>query len=423
MRVLIVAPNISTRMGGEAVLGYHYIREWQELGLDVTALTHARVREELKQSPIWREGAFHFVEDAGTEHMLYRVTRHAPAAVYDTVFRSSAIQLITLRRLARRARTLAREIRADIIHQPAPVSPQMPSFLHDMPAPVVIGPLNGGMEYPPAFERSHARGTLGAVKLARGVSGALNAAFPGKLSAERILVANERTRDALPKRVDRERVDILAENGVDLDLWSPPPAPAPEVPTFVFVGRLVWWKAVELLIDAFARLETPARLVIVGDGDERTALEARAKTARRSDHAIDFLGFLPQAEIAGVLAKSTALVLPSLRECGGAVVLEAFACRIPAIATDWGGPQDYITAETGILVPPTDEYRFVKGLTEAMARLAADPRGAHVMGEAARRRVEEDFSWAAKARRVLDVYESTLSRKRGETRQPSANTT
>jgi glycosyltransferase involved in cell wall biosynthesis len=45
------------------------------------------------------------------------------------------------------------------------------------------------------------------------------------------------------------------------------------------------------------------------------------------------------------------MVLPGTRECG-AVVLEAMASGVPVIATDWGGPADYITGDTGILIPP-----------------------------------------------------------------------
>lgn len=404
MRILIVAPNISRRMGGEAALAYNYMQEFQRLGLEVAALSHARVREELRESPIWREGAFFFVEDAKLEQGLHRIGRRLPSAIGDTVF-NSAISAVTLKRLATRARALAREIGADVIHQPAPVSPQLPSFLHDMSAPVVIGPLNGGMDYPPAFARAYSRGSQAAAKAARAASGVLNALIPGKRDADRVLVANERTRRALPKGVENTRIEILVENGVDLRLWPPKPQPRPATPVFVFVGRLVWWKAVELLIDAFSQLETPARLLIIGDGEERARLEARAKASHSAERPIEFCGFLPQAEIARILAASTALVLPSLRECGGAVILEAFACHIPAIATDWGGPRDYITPETGLLVPPGNERGFVARLSAAMSELAADPARARAMGEAARRRVEENFSWAAKAKAMLAVYE------------------
>jgi len=199
---------------------------------------------------------------------------------------------------------------------------------------------------------------------------------------------------------------MLVENGVDLDLWRPTETPPPS-PHFVFVGRLVWWKAVELLIDAFARLAADAHLTIIGDGEERGMLESRA-AASCAGARITFAGFRPQTEIADTLARCTALVLPSLRECGGAVVLEAFACGAPAIATDWGGPADYITEKSGILVPPAGHEPFVAGLAEAMSRLAADPALARAMGAEGRRLVEAHYSWRAKAFAMVDIYREAL---------------
>ncbi len=406
MRVLIAAPNISMRMGGEAALAYHYARELAGAGLEVTALTHARVRGELQESPIAQAAALHFVEDAPLERGLYEVGRRGPAALNEAVF-DSAIGVSTLSRLARKARLLAKTIGADVIHQPTPVSPQVPSFLHNLPAPVVIGPLNGGMNFPPAFERDYySRGSRVFVGAARALSGAANAVFPGKRAAEILLVANERTRRALPRGVDAARVEILVENGVDLALWSHAPEP-PAKPVFVFVGRLVWWKAVELLIKAFSTLQSGARLVIIGDGPERVRLEREARATGAAER-IEFRGFMAQADIAAILARSTALVLPSLRECGGAVVLEAFASCAPAIATDWGGPQDYITPQTGVLVPPLGEAAFVGGLAAAMSGLIDNPERARAMGAAARRRVEQNFSWSAKAQAMIKIYERAI---------------
>ena len=401
MRVLIVAPNISSRMGGEAIIPYHYIRELKAQGVDITALTHARVRNEVEESAIQSCAHFHFIEDAALEKTLFRFGKMTPQAFTDTAI-NSAIGAVTLARLCRHARQLERETAFDVIHQPIPVSPLFPSFLNDMKAPVIIGPMNGAMSYPPAFEKDYERGSGGVVKAARAISGIANRFAPGKLKAARLLVANERTRAGLPYGVNLSKTDILVENGVDLDLWSPETRPKPETPTFVFVGRLVWWKAIDLLIEAFAKLETPARLLIIGDGPDREKLENLTKSVAVEN--IEFLGFRPQPEIRDLLAASTALVLPSMRECGGAVVLEAFACSTPAIATDWGGPQDYITAETGYLIKPDDRASFTENLKGAMDELAKDPQRAEIMGAAARTRIEGHFSWRAKAAEMLAIY-------------------
>jgi starch synthase len=85
-------------------------------------------------------------------------------------------------------------------------------------------------------------------------------------------------------------------------------------------------------------------------------------------------------------------------------MLEAFASSTPVIATDWGGASDYVTAETGILVAPTNRREFVDGLTGAMRSLAQDPARARQMGAAGRRLVELQYSWKAKAETMLGIY-------------------
>ncbi len=411
MRILIVAPNISMRMGGEAVLPYHYVREFQRAGVDVFALTHARVRDELRQSELWREGAFHFVEDTLAEKSIFAVGKRAPGGVADALF-NPMIAMVTMQRLGARARALSREMTFDVVHQPIPVSPQFPSFLTGVDAPVIIGPMNGAMNFPAGFERDYSQGSEISVRAGRALSGVANTLVAGKRSAARILVSNERTRAALPSAIDRSRVGFTTDNGVDLDLWTLPRVDRETPPLFMFVGRLIRLKAVDILIDAFAKLEAPARLVIIGDGPERGRLEAQAARVRNSAQAIEFLGFRPQSDIRDVLARATALVFPSLRDCGGAVIIEAFACRTPVIASDWGGPQDYVTPDTGILVPPTDRASLVDGIAAAVSALAKDPARVSKMGDAARRVVEERYSWKAKAHEMIDLYGRVIAERK-----------
>src|SRR5439155_24792740 len=105
----------------------------------------------------------------------------------------------------------------------------------------------------------------------------LNRLLPGKRKAALLLVANERTRAALPRGLCN-RVELMGENGVELDLWRSDPerhgiSPSRPV-TFAFIGRLIPLKAVDLLLEAFAIAAAlvPMRLVIIGDGVERQRL-------------------------------------------------------------------------------------------------------------------------------------------------------
>ena len=111
---------------------------------------------------------------------------------------------------------------------------------------------------------------------------------------------------------------------------------------------------------------------------------------------------------------------PSVYEPLGIVNLEAMACELAVVATATGGiPEVVDDGVTGLLVPidqvqdgtgtPTDPERFVADLAEALTRVATDREGAARMGVAARKRVEDHFSWDAVAERTIEVYKTVLA--------------
>lgn len=282
-------------------------------------------------------------------------------------------------------------------------------------APVIIGPMNGGMDFPPAFRRMQGRGVGLAMAAGRGFAHFLNLLMPGKRRAAILLVANDRSRRALPRGASA-RVEELVENGVDLSMWRPAPTRDrrdPGATRYVFVGRLIALKGVDSLLRAFADAATkvPISLTIVGGGPERFALERRAAALGVLDDGAGatgkavFTGWLPQTGCAERLRAADAMVLPSLMECGGAVVLEAMAMGLPVIATAWGGPADYLDPSCGILVDVTSRTAFERGLSAAMVRLAQSPHERESMGEAGRQKVARQFDWEVKIDRMLQIYE------------------
>jgi len=418
-RVLIAAEHASARFGGEAALPLHYFRVLRRRGVPVWLLTHARTRAEL--SGLYPgDDHIHFIEDTAFHRAMWRIGQRLPDAISyaTTAFLSRVSTQLAQRRLARR---LVREHGITVVHQPMPVSPREPSTLHGLGAPVLIGPMNGGMDYPPAFRRQ--RGIAERVLFAVGRSSAtaLNRLMPGKRRAATLLVANRRTRDALPGGLAAEVVELV-ENGVDLGLWqAPPPAaerPAAAVTTFAYMGRLVDWKAVDLLLHAFARARdgAPMRLWILGDGSERGRLEAMARELgiaggdAQAVGAVHFAGWLAQAVCAEWLREADALVLPSLLECGGAVVLEAMSLAKPVVATAWGGPLDYLDPSCGVLVPPDSREGIVAGFATAMVELARSEPTRRRLGAAGLLKVQREFDWELKVDRMLGLYADAVQR-------------
>ena len=90
-------------------------------------------------------------------------------------------------------------------------------------------------------------------------------------------------------------------------------------------------------------------------------------------------------------------MLASLREGEGAVVLEAIAVGLSVIATNWGGPADYLNSSCGILVELASKEGFVKGLTDAMLKLARSPELRQSMGCAGPEPVRQHFDWEGKS--------------------------
>jgi glycosyltransferase involved in cell wall biosynthesis len=405
LRVLIVAEHASARFGGEAVLPLHYFRFLRRRGIEAWLIVHARTRDELAALMPEEMERIEFVPDTWFHKSAVRLGRPLPSRLSSFTL-GYAMRLDCQLKARRIARRLIAQHAIDVVHQPIPVSPREPSVLYGLGVPVIIGSMNGGMSYPPAFSREDGRLTAAWTALGRGAASTLNRLMPGKRQAAALLVSNERTRRALPPGLRGEVIDLV-ENGVDLAVWTAPGRARVDngVPRFIFVGRLIDWKAVDILLDAFARAvaKAPMTLDLLGDGSMRPSLEARA-AALGITGSVRFHGWMLQHDCAVKVRESDVLVLPSLYECGGAVVLEAMASRLPVIATNWGGPTDYVNESCGILVDPTSRDALVGGFAEAMLQLASSPALREAMGRAGRERIENEFDWEHKIDRILEIY-------------------
>ena len=409
MRVLIVADNASSQFGGEAILPLHYFRLLRARNVDVSLLVHERNMSGLKTELSSDVDRLYFVKDTFLHKAVFRLGTYFPRRVAD-VTTGFVIQLTTQIAQHRLIRELLKVRRFDVIHAPIPVSPKSPSLICGFGIPVIFGPMNGGMEYPPAFRHEEDRLSRFAVALGRGLAGFLNLVFPGKRHARLLLVANTRTRKALPHDAGSRVIDLV-ENGVDFTLWHRSAIRgAPGRPLrLIFVGRLVDWKAIEIVLEAIKRLQGDIHVSfeIIGDGPMRPNWEKLSQDIGLNE-IVRFSGWMDQKDCARRLEDADIFVLPSLLECGGAVVLEAMAMGLPVIATAWGGPIDYLDDSCGILVEPNSRESLVSGFVGAIKTLAESADLRQSLGEAGYRKAKQYYDWEKKIDRVLELYDLAL---------------
>jgi glycosyltransferase involved in cell wall biosynthesis len=220
--------------------------------------------------------------------------------------------------------------------------------------------------------------------------------------------------------VDRSRIHVIPP-GIDRRAFAGPfPDPFPEVPRprVLFVGRLHRAKGVDTALAAFSGLgASGAHLVVVGDGPERAAVEAAARAPGLRGR-VRCTGFLPHDRVPAVLSHADVLVVPSVYEELGRIVLEGMQAGLPVVAASTGGiPEVIHDGVNGLLVPPRDPVALARAVDAVLARpgLAARLRAAAF-------RDAERYDADALVDRVLDAYRDALARREADGRVPRAAT-
>lgn len=195
--------------------------------------------------------------------------------------------------------------------------------------------------------------------------------------------------------------------GIDETRWAQVPRPAPGTPPrALFIGRLVAFKGVDLLLRALERVPD-LRLDIVGSGPEGPRLRTLAQALAITDR-VRWYGEYPDEDLPRRMADADFLVLPSVttEEMFGLVVLEAMAAGRPVITTAVpSAVRDVnVPGVTGLEVP----LRDVGALAVALERLAGDPGLREVMGEAGRSRVHEQFTRTRMAEHHIGLYQQVM---------------
>jgi glycosyltransferase involved in cell wall biosynthesis len=301
----------------------------------------------------------------------------------------------------------------DVVLRVMPMTAVVPSpfafFLRNGPVPFVIGPLNGGLPWPPGFRQlenqkewtSNLRNLYRYLPFARSTY----------RHATAIIAASSQTYSEFAGYGDK--VFFVPEPGIARSLCSGDSrSPKPDAKLeLIFVGGLVPRKACDLALRAAAPLlqSDLARFTVVGDGPERKRLEQLARSLG-IENTVFFCGWLSHTEVLKHLRSADVFVFPSVRDNGAGVVFEALAAGAVPVVADFGGPGDIVHPEVGYKVPLTNEIDVVAQMEKILTELAHNRNRLEQLRRQGMAYVRECLTWDAKAQSVARVLHWVLRR-------------
>lgn len=281
-----------------------------------------------------------------------------------------------------------------------------------LPIPYVRGPGGGAQRVPTVLARR--RGVR--FRLAQAVRSTLQRVLRadpffrrGHARASALLLCTRESVEALPGRW-QDKARLFPVNGISPD-ELPHETPTPRGGfTVVSVGKLLPIKGFDLCLRAFAHLagNVPnARLEILGDGPERERLEAMARDLGIEDQ-VTFAGWTPHEEVLERMSQADVFLFASLRDGGGAVVVEAMATATPVVCLDLAGPGLHVDEASGFTITPGADEPVSEAMGLALLALHGDEKLRQRMGEHARARALERYAWDHLGERLDRIYAASL---------------
>lgn len=305
--------------------------------------------------------------------------------------------------------------RYDVVHRITPLSPTANSSIakkcKKAGVPFIVGPLNGGVPWPPGFDTERRR-EKEYLSYIRGMYKGL----PGRrsmLSATSAIITGSRYTASEIPNVHQSKCIHLPENAINPSRFNRVASQDLTLPLRgCFIGRMVPCKGTDMLLEAVAPHLRDGMLVLdmVGDGPMLASLKEIAKR-EGIEAGVTFHGWLEHASVQEVAARSNLLLFPSVKDFGGGAVLEAMALGVVPVVCDYAGPGELVSDDLGYKVQMGSREEIISRLREQLARIIADPTELPVKARAARSHVFNEFTWEAKAGQVLQVYDWVLGRQ------------
>jgi glycosyltransferase involved in cell wall biosynthesis len=313
------------------------------------------------------------------------------------------------------ARGLQKRHRFQLFHHITYANDWMVSFIGAfLPIPYVRGPGGGSHRTPKGLEREYTFGgrvwerirAIGQWLLRRDPFFTL-----GQRRAAAILVCNPEAVAAVPGSWSG-KVHLYPVTGISsTDLAQNLAGNSNGIPFRVLsAGSLVRIKGFSLAIKAFkqfADLYPDSEFNIIGSGPEESRLRGLIHSSNL-DTKVHLLGQMPRGELLSRMSFHDVFLFPSLRDGGGAVVIEAMAAGKPVVCLDAGGPGMHVSDEWGFKITPTTPKDAVNELASALERLYLDPDLRQRMGRAARKRSKNFYHWDKLGDQLMKIYHGAI---------------
>ncbi|WP_377480366.1 MAG: glycosyltransferase family 4 protein [Microcoleus anatoxicus] len=417
LKVLLIVEQCNPEWASVPLVGYNFFHKINKL-VDATLVTHIRNKSALEKHPEY-EKVF-YLEESNLNKQYYKIVAKVTAngrvnwPLYNAL--SYPIYEEFNRQVYQKFQTQILNGDYDIVHAITPMMPRYPFKVVTVcqQTPFILGPVNGGIPFPPGFQET-AKQEFAQFNFLRAVGRAL---IPGYVEtykkADKILAGSTYTLNMLKDlfAIPDERIDLFYENGISDEFLNATHIKNKESKeiNLLFVGRLVPYKCADIVIEAIGRLDpvikNKIRLTIVGDGPERNNLENRVQELKLGE-IVSFAGWVNQQETLDYYRKADIFCFPSIREFGGAVVMEAMACGLPCIVANNGGIGEYVNEETGFKIEPNSREYLTEELTSKIQLLVEDDRLRESMSAKAMEKAKE-FAWDKKAEKIVEIYQKML---------------
>jgi glycosyltransferase involved in cell wall biosynthesis len=395
-------PDVRFESGGEGFLGWSIVEQLSRFN-NVWVFVHFQnrkaIEEKLAKTP---NSQLHFYYISLPRWMEFLNRYHGGIQIYAYLWQIKAYGI---------ARALHQEVRFDLFQHVTYANDWMASYIGALlPVPYIRGPGGASPEIPRGFIDDYSFKDRFQEWL-RSFGHVISRHDPffilGQSRAKAILVCNKEAYETILAKW-KSKTYLFPVTGISSkELASLSRHTHHGNPFHIMIaGKLVRIKGFDLAIKSFKLFSDKAPnaiLTIVGDGPDDVFLKGLIKKLDITQK-VRFLGWQPHQALLEQMSQADVFLFPSLRDGGGAVVVEAMAASKPVVCLDVGGPGYHIDATCGIKVTPQSPDQVIGDLAKALNTLYTDSHLRASLGAAARKKAEQYYCWDRLGDQLQGIY-------------------